>query len=59
MIPISVIVCCYNDGRFLRQAIDSLAGQTLPRDQFELVLVNDGSSDDTEDRLQPRTACIL
>ena len=48
MIPISVIVCCYNDGRFLRQAIDSLAGQTLPRDQFELVLVNDGSSDDTE-----------
>jgi glycosyltransferase involved in cell wall biosynthesis len=48
MICISVIVCCYNDGRFLRRALDSLLQQSLPRDQFELVLVNDGSSDDTE-----------
>src|SRR5437867_5472885 len=48
MVSISVIVCCYNDGRCLRQALDSLVQQTLARDQFELVFVNDGSSDDTD-----------
>jgi len=48
MVAVSVILCCYNDGRFLRRAIESLVQQTLPSDQFELVLVNDGSSDDTE-----------
>ena len=48
MVHISVIVCCYNDGRFLRWALESLVQQTVPHDQFELVLVNDGSSDDTE-----------
>ena len=48
MTQVSVIVCCYNDGRFLGRALESLCQQTLPADQFELVLVNDGSSDETE-----------
>ena len=48
MVSVSVIVCCYNDGRFLGRALESLCRQTLPRDQFELVMVNDGSSDETE-----------
>jgi len=48
LIHVSVIVCCYNDGRFLARALESLRQQTLPSDQFELILVNDGSSDDTE-----------
>src|SRR5262249_31212721 len=31
----------------LRAALDRLAGQTLPRDRFEVIVVDDGSSDDT------------
>ena len=48
MTAISVIVCCYDDGRFLREALQSLVRQTIQHHEFELVLVNDGSSDNTE-----------
>jgi len=40
---ISVVVPCYNGGRFLDQLIASLAAQTF-RD-FETVIINDGSTD--------------
>jgi len=37
----------YNDGQYLRQAIDSILGQTFT--DFEFIIVNDGSIDDTEE----------
>lgn len=40
---VSVVVPCYNGGRFIPQLIGSLARQTL-RD-FEIVIVDDGSTD--------------
>lgn len=42
---ISVIVPAYNAEAFLRQCVESVIGQTL--DGWELVLVDDGSSDST------------
>lgn len=39
----------YNDGRFVRQAVDSIRGQTFA--DFEFVIVNDGSTDDTPEIL--------
>lgn len=44
---ISVIMPVYNGERFLRQAIDSILNQTL--NDFELIIINDGSTDSTED----------
>jgi glycosyltransferase involved in cell wall biosynthesis len=42
---IDVIIPCYNTGRYLRQAIDSVLAQTyLPT---RLIVVNDGSTDDS------------
>jgi glycosyltransferase involved in cell wall biosynthesis len=41
---VSVIVPCYNGGRFLDGLMASLAGQTF-RD-FEIIIVNDGSDDE-------------
>jgi len=41
----SVLMPTYNDGRFLRQAVDSILAQTFG--DFEFVIVNDGSTDDT------------
>ncbi len=46
MIPeISVIVPCYNQGRFLAEALDSLLSQTLQ--EWECIVVDDGSTDNS------------
>lgn len=43
---ISVIIPCFNQGRFLSDAINSVQRQTYPN--VEVIVVNDGSADDTE-----------
>lgn len=53
MSRISVILCCYNDAAWVRQALESLYRQTLPSHRYEVIFVNDGSTDDTDDMVQP------
>jgi glycosyltransferase involved in cell wall biosynthesis len=45
MLRCSIIIPCYNQGRYLAEAIDSALSQTHPF--VEVIVVNDGSSDDT------------
>lgn len=47
---VSVIIPTYNRGWIIRDAIDSVLGQSY--EDFELVVVDDGSADDTVDRLR-------
>ncbi len=47
---ISVILPVYNSAGYLSQAIDSLLNQTFPN--FELLIINDGSTDGTEKIIQ-------
>src|SRR5687768_2651649 len=42
---LSIVITCYNHGRFLDQAIASAMAQT--RTQVEVIVVDDGSTDDT------------
>ena len=42
---ISVIIPCYNHGRFLAEAIGSIQKQDY--DKIEIFVVDDGSTDDT------------
>jgi glycosyltransferase involved in cell wall biosynthesis len=44
---VSVIIPCYNQAKFLREAIESVLYQEHPR--FELIVVDDGSIDETSD----------
>ena len=44
---VSVICIFHNEARFLAEAVDSVLAQSF-RD-FELLLVDDGSDDDTRD----------
>ena len=44
---ISVVLCVYNGETYLRAAIDSILAQTFT--DFELILVNDGSTDGSGD----------
>lgn len=53
MREVSVIMCCYNDGAWLGRALDSVYRQSMPPDRYEVILVNDGSVDDTEEMALP------
>jgi GT2 family glycosyltransferase len=44
---LSVIVCTYNRRERLERVLASLARQTLAPDRFEIIAVDDGSTDDT------------
>jgi GT2 family glycosyltransferase/lipopolysaccharide biosynthesis regulator YciM len=44
----SVILCSFNRAQTLKRCLDSFCNQTMPVDRWEMVLVNDGSTDDTE-----------
>lgn len=47
---VSVIMSIYNVGEFINEAIDSIINQTLNfKENVELILVNDGSTDNSEE----------
>lgn len=45
-IKLSVLLCTYNDEKYIKLAINSVLCQTY--DNFEFIIVNDGSTDDTQ-----------
>ena len=44
---VSIILCTYNRAPLLKRALQSIALQTLKPEQFEVVVVDDGSKDNT------------
>lgn len=51
---VSVVIPCYNQAQYLREAVESVAAQSYP--QREIVIVDDGSPDDTRAVAQALTA---
>ena len=49
-LPVSVIVCAKNEAKNLKAFIPSIINQDYP--EFEIVLINDGSHDDTLDVIE-------
>ncbi len=48
-LEISVIIPTVNRREVLRRVLEALAGQTYPRSQYEIIVVDDGSSDGTRE----------
>jgi hyaluronan synthase len=44
---LSVIIPAYNEGRMVRNSIESVARARYPQDRIEILVVDDGSRDDT------------
>lgn len=50
-VKVSVIVPVYNPGAYIEECVASLLRQSLPRDAYEVIFVDDGSTDGTPARL--------
>ena len=54
MVEVSIIIPCYNYARYLPASIDSILHQDYPH--YEVILIDDGSSDTTWDIMQTYAA---
>lgn len=55
-VAVSVIVPVHNPGKFVEVCIESLLGQSLPRSTYEMIFVDDGSTDESPERLDELAA---
>jgi len=49
---VTVLIDTYNYGQYIEEAIDSALAQEFPRERREILVVDDGSTDDTTARLK-------
>jgi GT2 family glycosyltransferase/glycosyltransferase involved in cell wall biosynthesis/Flp pilus assembly protein TadD len=50
---ISVVIPTYNRSGYLSKVLESLKAQELPKENYEVIVIDDGSSDNTEEICQP------
>jgi len=55
-VKVSAIIPVYNPGSHIDDCVASLLNQSLPREDYEVIFVDDGSTDGTPDRLEDLAA---
>ena len=51
-LQMTVLITTYNYGQFIDEAIESVLAQVFPPDRVEILVIDDGSTDDTPQRLK-------
>jgi glycosyltransferase involved in cell wall biosynthesis len=51
-VRVTVLIDTYNYGHFIEEAIDSVLAQDFPPEVMEILVVDDGSTDDTAERVR-------
>jgi glycosyltransferase involved in cell wall biosynthesis len=49
---VTVLIDTYNYGQYIEEAVESVLAQEFPREQREILVVDDGSTDNTAERLK-------
>jgi glycosyltransferase involved in cell wall biosynthesis len=49
---ITVVICTHNQADYLQKSLESLASQTLPNEQFEIIVIDNASKDHTKSIIQ-------
>jgi glycosyltransferase involved in cell wall biosynthesis len=52
----SIIICTYNRAKILAQCLTSLAEQSFPKENYEVIIVNNNSTDNTGEVAQSYSA---
>lgn len=52
MVKISVQISTFNRSKILQEVLKSLDNQTLDRDLYQVIVINDGSTDDTKELVE-------
>lgn len=55
-LPMTVVIPAYNEGAMVAKAIDSVAAAFYDPDKLEIIVVDDGSTDDTWEHIQHAVA---
>jgi glycosyltransferase involved in cell wall biosynthesis len=51
-ILVTVLIDTYNSGQFIEESIDSVLAQNFPSEKIEILVIDDGSVDDTAERVR-------
>lgn len=49
MVKYSVVVCTYNGEKTIEECLESLLSQNIPEEEYEVIIVNDSSTDNVEE----------
>jgi glycosyltransferase involved in cell wall biosynthesis len=55
---VTVLIDTYNHGSFIEEAVDSVLSQDYPQEKMEVLVVDDGSTDDTAARVKKYRARV-